>query len=81
MTCVKSRYPPGKREHFHCNFNKSVQIIRGNNKLYKRMRMQKEMRVCISEFIYRSYWPLHEVIVARPAPVTFQGRKINLEPK
>ncbi|KAH3807561.1 hypothetical protein DPMN_135906 [Dreissena polymorpha] len=35
--------------------------------------------VCISEFIYRSYWPLHEVMVARPAPVTFQGRKINLD--
>ncbi|KAH3884805.1 hypothetical protein DPMN_008790, partial [Dreissena polymorpha] len=30
----------------------------------------------ISEFIDRSYTPLHEVFEVRPAPVTFQGKKI-----
>ncbi|KAH3880090.1 hypothetical protein DPMN_004003 [Dreissena polymorpha] len=33
------------------------------------------------EFIYRSYWPLHEVTVARPAPVTSQEKKINFRVK
>ncbi|KAH3821812.1 hypothetical protein DPMN_123580 [Dreissena polymorpha] len=37
--------------------------------------------VCVSEFIYRSHWPLHEVFVARPAQVTLQGRKIKTPPR
>ncbi|KAH3702563.1 hypothetical protein DPMN_077587, partial [Dreissena polymorpha] len=45
------------------------------------MRMRVERLTDIREFIYRSYWPLHEVTVARPAPVTSQEKKINFRVK
>jgi hypothetical protein len=50
-----------------CSSYRNACVLINHIRLHNSMTQRRlSTSVCVSEFIYRSYWPLHEVFVAQP---------------